>query len=150
MSASASLRRIATLRNSQLITRAGHLERIAGSQTVASFRPLPRLLSTAKTPTVVPATVPPAVRLEELRRADLPAYPRYVAPKVPVTEVKDVLAAYEGKMENGTKDESKKITLSGTPFRGLYPIRAEKKGDPSLKAERNPYSRTRSPTTFCC
>lgn len=70
-------------------------------------------MSTAKTPTVIPATVPPAVRLEDLRRAEIPAYPRYVPPTVPVTEIKDVLAEYEGKIENGTKDESRKITLSG-------------------------------------
>ncbi|GJJ73666.1 lysyl-tRNA synthetase, class II [Entomortierella parvispora] len=113
MSASASLRRIANLRSPQLISGTRHVERIAGSHALASFRPHPRLFSTVKTPTVIPATVPPAVRLEELRQADIPAYPRYVAPKVPVTEIKHILAEYEGKIENGTKDESKKVTLSG-------------------------------------
>ncbi|KAG0061437.1 hypothetical protein BGZ89_011447 [Linnemannia elongata] len=57
--------------------------------------------------------VKPAARLEELNRLGLTPYPRYQAPKVPTVLVRDLIQEYDHKLENGTKDETKKVSICG-------------------------------------
>ncbi|KAG0052781.1 hypothetical protein BGZ83_002135 [Gryganskiella cystojenkinii] len=113
MSASASLRRIAFTGTTRSIAGRRNVDKLmVGS--VSSLRSTTRLYSTAKAPpSTEPPTLLPAARLAELNRVGLAAYPRYVPPKVPVSQIKDVVTEYEGKIEKGTKDESKKVTLTG-------------------------------------
>ncbi|KAF9181509.1 hypothetical protein BGZ50_005481 [Haplosporangium sp. Z 11] len=58
-------------------------------------------------------TQTPEERLEELNRLKLTPYPRYQIPSVPVVQVRDVIADFQDVLENGTKDETKKITITG-------------------------------------
>ncbi|KAG9070801.1 hypothetical protein KI688_008342 [Linnemannia hyalina] len=57
--------------------------------------------------------VKPAARLEELNRLGLTPYPRYQAPKVPTVLVRDLIQEYDHRLENGTKDETKKVSICG-------------------------------------
>ncbi|KAF9924151.1 hypothetical protein FBU30_005819 [Linnemannia zychae] len=57
--------------------------------------------------------VKPEVRLEELYRHGLTPYPRYQAPKIAAVPVRDIIQEYDQTMENGTKDETKKVTICG-------------------------------------
>lgn len=57
--------------------------------------------------------VKPAARLEELNRLGLTPYPRYLAPKVPTVLVRDLIQEYDHRLENGTKDETKKVSICG-------------------------------------
>lgn len=58
-------------------------------------------------------SIKPAARLEELNRLGFTPYPRYQAPKVPAVLVRDVIQECEHKLENGTKDETKKVSICG-------------------------------------
>ncbi|KAF9083427.1 hypothetical protein BGX23_011494 [Mortierella sp. AD031] len=55
----------------------------------------------------------PAARLEELNRLGITPYPRYQTPKVPAVLVPDIFREYDQKLENGAKDETKKVTICG-------------------------------------
>ncbi|KAG0001691.1 hypothetical protein BGZ79_004301 [Entomortierella chlamydospora] len=57
--------------------------------------------------------VKPEVRLEELNSLSIKPYPRYQQPKVPAVQVKDIITDYQDTMESGTKDETKKVSVSG-------------------------------------
>ncbi|KAK3843986.1 MAG: hypothetical protein J3R72DRAFT_473586 [Linnemannia gamsii] len=59
------------------------------------------------------SSIKPEARLEELNRLGITPYPRYQAPKVPAVLVRNVIQEYEHKLENGTKDETKKISICG-------------------------------------
>ncbi|KAG0282617.1 hypothetical protein BGZ96_000305 [Linnemannia gamsii] len=58
-------------------------------------------------------SIKPAARLEELNRLGITPYPRYQAPKVPTVLVRDVIQECERRLENGTKDETKKVSICG-------------------------------------
>ncbi|KAF9206127.1 hypothetical protein BGZ49_002954 [Haplosporangium sp. Z 27] len=57
--------------------------------------------------------VKPEVRLEELNNLSIRPYPRYQSPKVPIVQVRDIIADYQDKIEAGTKDETKKLSING-------------------------------------
>ncbi|KAF9175904.1 hypothetical protein BGX21_010706 [Mortierella sp. AD011] len=57
--------------------------------------------------------VKPEIRLEELNNLSIKPYPRYQQPKVPAVQVKDIITDYQDTMESGTKDETKKVSVSG-------------------------------------
>ncbi|KAG0374585.1 hypothetical protein BGX24_010219 [Mortierella sp. AD032] len=59
------------------------------------------------------SSIKPEARLEELNRLGINPYPRYQAPKVPAVLVRNVIQEYEHKLENGTKDETKKVSICG-------------------------------------
>ncbi|KAF9377453.1 hypothetical protein CPB97_010194 [Podila verticillata] len=83
--------------------------RIPASQVLAKRAVQVRLLSTA----VEPIPLKPAARLEELRRVGLTPYPRYQPPSIPLAPIRDLVAQYQDTMENGTKDLTKKYSISG-------------------------------------
>ncbi|KAF9120802.1 hypothetical protein BGW39_011095 [Mortierella sp. 14UC] len=59
-------------------------------------------------------SIKPEVRLEELNRLGIAPYPRYQAPKIPAVLVRDVIQEYDHRLENGTKDETKKCNIAIT------------------------------------
>ncbi|KAF9427892.1 hypothetical protein BGZ94_003917 [Podila epigama] len=59
------------------------------------------------------APLKPAARLEELRRAGFDPYPRYQHPSIPIVPIRDVIATYEDTLDNGAKDLTKKISVTG-------------------------------------
>ncbi|KAF9113810.1 hypothetical protein BGX27_000780 [Mortierella sp. AM989] len=77
-----------------------------------NFHSLSRQLSTV---TSTPETwiVKPEARLEELKNLAIKPYPRYQPPKVPVVQVRDIISNYQDILENGTRDENKKVSVSG-------------------------------------
>ncbi|KAI1317512.1 hypothetical protein EDD11_008319 [Mortierella claussenii] len=60
-----------------------------------------------------PGALKPEARLQELIGLGIKPYPRYQSPETPTMSVQDVIAEYHGKIENGTKDETKKVSLNG-------------------------------------
>jgi hypothetical protein len=63
-------------------------------------------------------TIKPEVRLEELNRLGIAPYPRYQTPKVPAVLVRDLIQEYDHRLESGTKDETKKVSICGTALLG--------------------------------
>ncbi|KAG0198585.1 hypothetical protein BGX28_007974 [Mortierella sp. GBA30] len=70
-----------------------------------------RLMSTAGSNE--PWLLKPEARLEELKHHGLTPYPRYQAPKIPVVPVRDIIAEYQNVLQDGTKDETKKVSVTG-------------------------------------
>ncbi|KAF9997530.1 hypothetical protein BGZ65_006895 [Modicella reniformis] len=80
--------------------------------SIAPFTPgVPRQLSTEAT--LEPWLVKPEERLEELSRLGITPYPRYKTPKIPIVDVQDIINDYQDVLENGTKDETKKVSING-------------------------------------
>jgi len=55
----------------------------------------------------------PEERLEELTRLGITPYPRYSPPKVPLVEIGNIIKDYQDVLEDGSKDETKKVSISG-------------------------------------
>ncbi|KAI8361486.1 lysyl-tRNA synthetase [Mortierella sp. GBAus27b] len=71
----------------------------------------PRQLSTATTSKSRLLT--PEERLEDLKSLGVTPYPRYRPPTVPLVEVRHIIRDNQDVLENGTKDETKKVSISG-------------------------------------
>jgi hypothetical protein len=93
---------------SQLTTRTKSSFRPTASQSPSRYG---RLLSTVATPESW--TLKPEEQLEELNRLGITPYPRYRSPKVPITQVRDIVTEYQDVLKDGTKDESKKVSICG-------------------------------------
>ncbi|KAF9586397.1 hypothetical protein BGW38_005674 [Lunasporangiospora selenospora] len=88
-----------TLLRSAMISVSSQTRSLTSQSTVGKAEPLD--------------TRTPSSRLEELRHLGVTPYPRYQSPKTPAVLVKDLISQYQDRLENGTKDESVKITING-------------------------------------
>ncbi|KAF9930821.1 hypothetical protein BGZ67_005605 [Mortierella alpina] len=89
--------------------------RFSATQDVTTFRPS-RLLNGQHMSTAAshePWLLKPEARLEELLRQGLTPYPRYQAPTIAVVPVKEIVAEYQEVLENGRRDNNKKVSITG-------------------------------------
>ncbi|KAF9968195.1 hypothetical protein BGZ70_006018 [Mortierella alpina] len=60
-----------------------------------------------------PWLLKPEARLEELHRHGLTPYPRYQAPTIAAVPVKEIISEYQEVLENGSRDDTKKVSITG-------------------------------------
>ncbi|KAF9961683.1 hypothetical protein BGZ72_002515 [Mortierella alpina] len=60
-----------------------------------------------------PWLMKPEARLEELHRHGLTPYPRYQAPSIAIVPVKEIISEYQEVLENGSRDDTKKVSITG-------------------------------------
>ncbi|KAG0367920.1 lysine--tRNA ligase-like protein [Gamsiella multidivaricata] len=119
MSASASLQRLPRIWSTRLLSSYSTASRRNLFQINLTRKGITAPLSFARqsqqhsTVTSQSWILKPEARLEELSHLGITPYPRYQPPKVPLVQVRDVIAEYQDALENGTKDESKKVSISG-------------------------------------
>ena len=69
-----------------------------------------------------PWLLKPEARLEELLRHGLTPYPRYLTPSIAAVPFKEIISEYQEVLENGSRDDTKKVSITGTesPHESCY------------------------------